>query len=487
MIDWKKDLEILMPKLTEGKLSKDEEKQLEKILGSNPEARNYYLSYIDVDTALEEQIGIPNFDIMNLSIQEASVSIAENKSNSAFLGYWKLGISVAAAIALLLYLFNGNPNSATATTIKSLLGSVKIIQQNGNELMNPKVGTSISIGSTIETVSMGSFVELEFPDQSIFTLSDLSQCVILRYDSNYRELRLLKGKFTSDIKTKTNKTPLKVYTPSFSLNVLEAKFDIDTMEEFSYFRAGKGKVQLTRLSDSQSKEVSENQEIFFSDGQVSSPLNLRTTEKWEVKTSSGKIPLGWVPFSYDSNDKSDPFLLRRRNSGNWDSNQRWEVKTSSGTIPEGWEPFGYDSNDKSDPFLMRRRTSGNWDDKQKWEIKTSSRKIPESWEPFGYDSNDKSDPFLMRRRTSGNWDDKQKWEIKTSSGRGITAGWEPFAYDSNDEQDPFLLRRRTAGNWDNKQKWQIKTSPGKIPLGWEPFGYDSNDKFDPYLLRRRIK
>ena len=325
-----------------------------------------------------------------------------------------------------------------------LQGLVKIIQKNGNELMNPEVGTSISIGSTIETVSMGSFVELEFPDQSIFTLSDLSQCVILRYDSNYRELRLLKGKFTSDIKTKPNKPPLKVYTPSFSLNVLEAKFDIDTMEEFSHLRADKGKVQLTRLSDNQSEEVSENQEIFFSDGQVSSLLNLRTTEKWEVKTSSGKIPLGWVPFSYDSNDKPDPFLLRRRNSGNWDSNQRWEVKTSSGTIPEGWEPFGYDSNDKSDPFLMRRRTSGNWDD-------------------------------------------KQKWEIKTSSGRGITAGWEPFAYDSNDEQDPFLLRRRTAGNWDNKQKWQIKTSPGKIPLGWEPFGYDSNDKFDPFLLRRRIK
>ncbi|MDP7048716.1 MAG: hypothetical protein QF721_04630 [Verrucomicrobiota bacterium] len=36
------------------------------------------------------------------------------------------------------------------------------------------------------------------------------------------------------------------------------------------------------------------------------------TEKWEVKTSSGKIPEGWEPFSYDSNDEFDPFLLRRR-------------------------------------------------------------------------------------------------------------------------------------------------------------------------------
>ena len=354
MNDWKKDLEILMPKLTDGKLSKDEEKQLDKILGSNPEARNYYLSYIDVDTALEEQIGISNFDIMNVSINEASVSIAENKSNSAFLEYWKLGVSVAAAIALLLYLFNGNPNSATAFTIKSLLGSVKIIQENGNELMNPEVGTPISIGSTIETMSTGSFVELEFPDQSIVTLSDLSQCVILRYDSNYRELRLLKGKFTSDIKTKINKTALKVYTPSFSLNVLEAKFDINTMGTFSHFRAKKGRVQLTQLSDSQSKELSENQEIFFSDGRASSPLSIRITEKWEIKTSSGNIPLGWEPFSYDSNDQSDPYLLRRKKN-NWDENQKWQINTSSRKIPLGWEPFGYDSNDKSDPFLLRRR------------------------------------------------------------------------------------------------------------------------------------
>ena len=35
--------------------------------------------------------------------------------------------------------------------------------------------------------------------------------------------------------------------------------------------------------------------------------------------------------------------------------QKWQVKTSSGKIPEGWEPFGYDSNDEFDPFLLRRR------------------------------------------------------------------------------------------------------------------------------------
>ena len=79
------------------------------------------------------------------------------------------------------------------------------------------------------------------------------------------------------------------------------------------------------------------------------------TEKWEIKTSSEKIPEGWEPFGYDSNDKYDPFLLRRRSAGEWDSKQKWEIQTSSGTIPEGWEPFAYDSNDKSDPFLLRRR------------------------------------------------------------------------------------------------------------------------------------
>ena len=131
---------------------------------------------------------------------------------------------------------------------------------------------------------------------------------------------------------------------------------------------------------------------------VNSESPTSNTEKWEIKTSSGKIPEGWEPYAYDSNDEFDPFLLRRRTSGNWDNEQKWEIKTSSGRIPEGWEPYAYDSNDEQDPFLLRRRTSGNWDDKQKWEVKTSSGKIPEGWEPFGYDSNDEQDPFLLRRR-----------------------------------------------------------------------------------------
>ena len=40
----------------------------------------------------------------------------------------------------------------------------------------------------------------------------------------------------------------------------------------------------------------------------------------------------------------------------WDEDQQWEFKTSNGgKIPKGWEPFAYDSNDKFDPLLLRRR------------------------------------------------------------------------------------------------------------------------------------
>ena len=39
----------------------------------------------------------------------------------------------------------------------------------------------------------------------------------------------------------------------------------------------------------------------------------------------------------------------------WDAKQKWEVKTSGRVISEGWELFAYDSNDKFDPFLLRRR------------------------------------------------------------------------------------------------------------------------------------
>jgi len=451
MIDWKNNLEILMPKLTEGTLSKDEEKQLEKILGSNPEARKYYLSYIDVDTALEEQIGIPNFNIPNIPIQKPANPVVCNKPITFLSGYLKLGMSVAAVLALLLYIFNSDTTPVKVSTIKSISGAVKIFHKNSKELLSLEVGMTIPVGSTVEAVSADSFVELEFHDQSILTLSGPSRCIISKYSNNDRELRLLNGKLWADIKTRSNLPTLNLYTPSSRFNVLKATFDIEETEEFSEFKVEKGKVQLTRLTNNQSKEVKENQEVFTS-----------------IK------------------DKLYPFLLRHRTTDNWYGKQKWEIKISSEKIPLGWEPYAYDSNDKQYPFLLRRRTTDNWDGKQKWELKTSSRKIPEGWEPFGYDSNDEQAPFLLRRRTTDNWDGKQQWKIKTSSGK-IPEGWEPYAYDTNDEFDPFLLRRRTNGDWDGKQQWEIKTSSGKIPEGWEPYAYDTNDEFDPFLLRRRIK
>ena len=77
---------------------------------------------------------------------------------------------------------------------------------------------------------------------------------------------------------------------------------------------------------------------------------------------------------------------------------KWQVKTTGLKIPAGWEPFGYDSNDEFDPVLLRRSSSVNWDPKQKWEIKTAGLKIPVGWEPFAYDSKDQFDPFLLRQR-----------------------------------------------------------------------------------------
>ena len=79
----------------------------------------------------------------------------------------------------------------------------------------------------------------------------------------------------------------------------------------------------------------------------------------------------------------------------WDAGQKWEIKTSSGKIPAGWQPFAFDSFDESDPVLIRRCTTDAAAAKQKWEIKTSSGEIPAGWEPFAYDSKQKLANILI--------------------------------------------------------------------------------------------
>ena len=56
---------------------------------------------------------------------------------------------------------------------------------------------------------------------------------------------------------------------------------------------------------------------------------------------------------------TDKDVSGNRYSGTLERQHNWEIKTSNGLkIPEGWQPFSYDSNDEQDPFLLRRCTTG---------------------------------------------------------------------------------------------------------------------------------
>ena len=57
-----------------------------------------------------------------------------------------------------------------------------------------------------------------------------------------------------------------------------------------------------------------------------------------------------------SNKPSSKKLLEKIEILSWDKYQQWELRTSNTKkIPKGWEPFAYDSNDNFDPLLLRRR------------------------------------------------------------------------------------------------------------------------------------
>ena len=56
---------------------------------------------------------------------------------------------------------------------------------------------------------------------------------------------------------------------------------------------------------------------------------------------------------------TDKDVSGNKQNGTLKRQHNWEIKTSNGLkIPEGWQPFSYDSNDEQDPFLLRRCTTG---------------------------------------------------------------------------------------------------------------------------------
>ena len=85
---WKDELDALLGKLVDDGLTVADKARLNKILQTEPGAREFYHEYLDLHGALEERLGVPDFSPLNAVIDPET----KEESKPVFIPFGGLGM-----------------------------------------------------------------------------------------------------------------------------------------------------------------------------------------------------------------------------------------------------------------------------------------------------------------------------------------------------------------------------------------------------------
>ena len=256
---WKDELDTLLGKLVDDSLSAMDKNRLNNILQAQPEALEIYNEYLDLHGALEERLGIPDFDSLNNIIDPDTKN--KTKSFSIPFGGWSWAAAALLAIGLFIQLFVNHRESETTLPIAQItkLSGPLLWTGNGGQVnQNLQAGTKLS-GGTIEGMGPDAWFELEFNDGSEVVIAGNSMLTIS--DLGQKELRLREGSFSANVMPQPKGKPMLVRTRSALFEVMGTRFSVDAELSSSTLTVSEGKVRATRLSDGSTVEVAAKQRV----------------------------------------------------------------------------------------------------------------------------------------------------------------------------------------------------------------------------------
>ncbi len=252
-----------------------------------------------------------------------AISADEANSLSQFRGnqtYKWFGLAATIAAAFLISLFYLQPQEEPVIAkITRLEGAMQWTGDGGHVQLDLDEGQVIR-GGTLESLAADSWVELEFLDGSVVTIS--GQSVLTISELLQKELHLRKGNLSANVKPQPTGKPLLLHTPTARLEVLGTQFNVDTESASTVLTVNEGKVRVTRLSDGKTADVPAEHQVVASASRVDDfkvaprpqPVSVWKSDlpegirygKWVPKTSRLRaMPMLWR----GDEGKRDPVLL----------------------------------------------------------------------------------------------------------------------------------------------------------------------------------
>ncbi len=328
------DLEGLLNNLVDGTLTEDHEQVLADILRTNASARRYYRQFMSLHADLQ-------WDYASAAVLQQETersSPAERGRGGWAIAKW---CSVAAALAVALFaaltvgwprLFSPDHARSVIGRVAVVTGDVHLVDDGRQQLVTGEI--ELRSGSGVNVGGLTGLAVLRLDDGTEISLAGETHIECQRR-ADQTTVVLHEGNLSADVARQAAGRPLQIRTSNAQISVLGTRLAVGASEEESELGVQRGRVQLTRLTDGETIDVSGGQYAVVSRRVA---LEARpwpdTPETWSQDFEAG-LPDGWRYGQWlrdgETTDARGVVRAARRFALNGNESDRHRI-----TLPKRW-------------------------------------------------------------------------------------------------------------------------------------------------------
>ena len=315
--------EELLVRFLDGSLSPSEEAELMQLLEQDSSARE------SLREMSEQVIAVADLERTSVAVRAETARQPQREPNvdeHAFMrGFlrvsFKFVLPLAALVTLTTVVLQEIISKEPATFLKiSKVSSASHLHTALGKIEDQlEVNMPVREGDTVESRSCDSWLVLQLGDKSHITLAGHSYLQNLEKEGNSVQLRFLTGSLWADFSPEKGMQSFTIQTPTCSIELKNAQFDLHTDRFFSRLRVNDGTAVVTRLLDQSRSEVRSGEQIecniddaaVFESNEQPLPV-----DHWQCQLLKGPdISLGTVLPSFENdfaNIKAEPLPWKIR-------------------------------------------------------------------------------------------------------------------------------------------------------------------------------
>ena len=291
----------LLLRYLDGRVTPEERLRVAELLRSDASAREF------LRTVSEQAVMVADLERIAAGRAEAlhpRRAVAEQRRKIVPVNFraWQWRAAAAALVmvlAALAFQFRSNARPGMVRVTK-VTGSSQYFGSKGKIQNALTAGTSLGAGDTLETRSCDAWIELKLRDGSTLTIAGNATLRLLDGEAGGKRFELSQGSLWANPATGATGEPLLIQTPTMTVEVRGAQFNIQTSSTKSIVRVNEGSARVKKNLDGSIVAVAKGQQVATALGwkeplvvkSQPAPINYWACDLWQVP----EVILGrWLP------------------------------------------------------------------------------------------------------------------------------------------------------------------------------------------------